>query len=216
MSCLAQTTKSGESVAANSGKLEKMPEALETRFALSAIPSHLREAATTYVLDPAKGYVLSHKGTNGIGYRRAKRLAVRQLVRDDIFGLSVMTPKDQGLSCRTIYAAELRARGITRQAHAEVAKIETDYLNPSRPDSCLLPSCVAILGTTATMNMPHYMFYRPTSKRGDQNALGLTHSFGISGRDDICVLLVGETESENTPRKTLCNSARIVIIVYDG
>ncbi|PYX67500.1 MAG: hypothetical protein DMG78_27580, partial [Acidobacteria bacterium] len=43
-----------------------MPESLEVRYALSAAPPHLRDAATTYVLDPSKGYLLNHKGTNGV------------------------------------------------------------------------------------------------------------------------------------------------------
>src|SRR5215470_246609 len=46
-------------------KLEKMPEALEIRFASSAAPPHLRDNATVYVLDPAKGYVIARQGTNG-------------------------------------------------------------------------------------------------------------------------------------------------------
>ena len=35
-------------------KLEKMPEALEIRFASSAAPPHLRDNATVYILDPGK------------------------------------------------------------------------------------------------------------------------------------------------------------------
>src|SRR5215470_3191086 len=45
--------------------LNKMPRDLEVRYALSALPPHLRADATTYVLDPDKGYELNHKGTNG-------------------------------------------------------------------------------------------------------------------------------------------------------
>ena len=47
-------------------KLDRMPESLETRHVLSAIPPHLRDAATVYLLDPDKGYYVSRKGTNGI------------------------------------------------------------------------------------------------------------------------------------------------------
>lgn len=32
-----------------------MPQSLEVRFALSALPPHLRDGATAYVLDPAAG-----------------------------------------------------------------------------------------------------------------------------------------------------------------
>jgi hypothetical protein len=66
MSCVAQTKKSEGSADVAPAKLERMPESLEVRYALSAAPPHLRDGATTYVVDPAKGYVLNHKGTNGI------------------------------------------------------------------------------------------------------------------------------------------------------
>ena len=46
-------------------KLEKMPADLEMEFALSALPPHLRDAATVYLLDPEKGYYIARKGTNG-------------------------------------------------------------------------------------------------------------------------------------------------------
>src|SRR5215467_8375830 len=45
--------------------LEKMPTDLETDFALSALPPHLRENATVYLLEPTKGYYMARKGTNG-------------------------------------------------------------------------------------------------------------------------------------------------------
>ena len=45
--------------------LERMPEDLETDFALSALPPHLRAGATVYLLDPAKGYYVSRSGSNG-------------------------------------------------------------------------------------------------------------------------------------------------------
>ena len=47
------------------GPLDPMPRSLEIRFALSALPPGLRDAATVYVLDPSKGYVRERTGTNG-------------------------------------------------------------------------------------------------------------------------------------------------------
>jgi len=52
---------------ATSGQLEKMPVELETEFALSSLPVHLREEATVYLLDPNKGYYIGRRGTNGFG-----------------------------------------------------------------------------------------------------------------------------------------------------
>src|SRR5579862_635709 len=46
-------------------RLEKMPVDLETDYALSALPPHLRSGATVYLLDPQKGYYIGRKGTNG-------------------------------------------------------------------------------------------------------------------------------------------------------
>ena len=46
-------------------KLEQMPVALETDYALSALPTHLRADASVYLLDPKKGLYLAKKGTNG-------------------------------------------------------------------------------------------------------------------------------------------------------
>src|SRR5215471_3321053 len=46
-------------------QLDKMPAELESELALSALPAHLRSEATVYLLDPAKGYYVSHQGTNG-------------------------------------------------------------------------------------------------------------------------------------------------------
>ena len=46
-------------------ELDKMPKDLETDFALSALPPHLRADASIYLLDPTKGYYVAKKGTNG-------------------------------------------------------------------------------------------------------------------------------------------------------
>src|SRR5688500_8186521 len=46
-------------------ELDKWPADLETEFALSALPPHLRSEATVYLLDPAKGYYIARQGTNG-------------------------------------------------------------------------------------------------------------------------------------------------------
>ena len=46
-------------------RLEKMPADLETDYALSALPPHLRKDATVYLLDPEKGYYIGRQGSNG-------------------------------------------------------------------------------------------------------------------------------------------------------
>ncbi len=46
-------------------KIEPLPRDLEIQLALSALPRHLRDSATVYVLNPDKGFEVARKGTNG-------------------------------------------------------------------------------------------------------------------------------------------------------
>ena len=46
-------------------KIEPLPRDLEIQLALSALPRHLRDGATVYVLNPNKGFEVARKGTNG-------------------------------------------------------------------------------------------------------------------------------------------------------
>src|ERR1035437_3287415 len=46
-------------------KLEPLPRDLEVQLALSALPPHLRDNATVYVLNPDKGFEVARQGTNG-------------------------------------------------------------------------------------------------------------------------------------------------------
>jgi hypothetical protein len=45
--------------------IEALPRDVEMELAASALPAHLQEAATIYVLDPRRGFVVARKGTNG-------------------------------------------------------------------------------------------------------------------------------------------------------
>src|SRR5947207_14782484 len=45
-------------------KIEPLPRDLEIQLALSALPPHLRENATVYVLNPDKGSEVARRGTN--------------------------------------------------------------------------------------------------------------------------------------------------------
>ena len=46
-------------------RIEPLPRNLEIQLALSALPPHLRDSATVYVLNPDKGFEVARKGTNG-------------------------------------------------------------------------------------------------------------------------------------------------------
>src|ERR671936_445078 len=47
-------------------KIAPLPRDLEIQLALSALPPHLRDNATVYVLNPYKGFEIARKGTNGM------------------------------------------------------------------------------------------------------------------------------------------------------
>jgi hypothetical protein len=208
MSFFTQSGNAAESAAAPPVKLEKMPETLENRFALSAIPDHMRRAATTYVLDPAKGYVLSQKGTSGISciVVRSDWQWSDSPFRDDIYWpVCYDAEGSRTLLQDYVYTAELRARGMNiKQVHNEVVKRfgKPDYPNPSRSGVSYMIAPI-MRGFThgpipATMNMPHYMFYAPNVKNRDigGNSYG-PYPFILSmspGRDDVIILLVGEAE----------------------
>lgn len=190
-------------------KLEKMPEALEIRFALSAAPPHLRDNATVYFLDPAKGYVMARHGTNG-----ASCIVVRSdwqwsspPFRDDVYWpVCYDSEGSKTLLQDYLYAAELRARGMDAgQVHELVIKRfgTTAAPNPSRTGVAYMIAPI-MRGYTAapgpvTMNMPHYMFYAPGVKDEDVGGHGFDKQYPFvlgmsSGRDDYIILLVGEAE----------------------
>src|SRR5258706_13452488 len=64
LALLVSLTASPQS-AEKTRKLEPLPRDLEIQLALSALPPHLRDSATVYVLNPAKGFEVARKGTNG-------------------------------------------------------------------------------------------------------------------------------------------------------
>ncbi len=47
------------------GQMVPLPQDLEVQLALSALPAHLRDDATIYVLDPKAGYTVFKEGSNG-------------------------------------------------------------------------------------------------------------------------------------------------------
>ena len=61
----AFTIASARQPAAARTTLTPLPRDLEIHLALSALPRHLRDSATVYVLNPSRGFEVARKGTNG-------------------------------------------------------------------------------------------------------------------------------------------------------
>lgn len=158
----------------NSGdwKLERMPADLETDFALSALPPHLRNAATVYLLDPEKGYYISRKGTNGFcAFVDRTDWERGEFIQDNYAAISF---DEEGVKTHMpVYldVAEMRASGKyspTQIRDIIIKRIKDGtYKAPSRTGVSYMLS--PLLRThpgpdepgIVNMVMPHYMFYAP-------------------------------------------------------
>jgi hypothetical protein len=151
-------------------ELEKMPEALETDFALSSLPLHLRSDASIYLLDPKKGYYLSRKGSNGFicfvdrteWDRKEYRNDIASPISYDAEGARVIFPVYMDV-------AAMRASGkytIERIRDSVDARIKKGVYKAPRPGIAYmlgpLMRTYNDAGTKViTINVPHYMFYAP-------------------------------------------------------
>jgi hypothetical protein len=164
---------------ASDAKLEKMPVDLERDYALSALPPHLRNGASIYLLDPAKGYYLAKKGTNGFVCFIARmewewgefRNDYTMPISFDAAGVKAIFPVYQDV-------AAMRASG--KFTARQIKDIVIDrihkgvYKAPSRPgiSYMLAPIMRGYPGDPnhnriVTMSMPHYMFYAPYMNNDD-------------------------------------------------
>ena len=220
--CLAQ---SGSGSAAQSGspiKLERMPESLEERFALSALPPHLRDGATTYALDPQRGYVVHRKGTNGFSciVMRTEWSWPQLAFRDDIF-VPICCDDEGSKKMLPVWmdAAKLRAQGLgPRQVYEETMKKFDNgtYQKPARAGiSYMIAPFMRTYASpdateVASMSMPHYMFYAPNVKDADIGGKPLSqYPFALPqgpGPHDVIILVVGQAEKT----KILADSADLL------
>jgi hypothetical protein len=160
-------------------KLDKMPADLETDFALSALPPQLRAGATVYLLDPAKGYYIARKGSNGFITFVMRTAWEWAEFRNDV--VTAISYDAEG--ARTIFPiyqdeAAMRASGKFTALQARniiIDKIKKGiYKAPARPGiSYMLAPVMRTYPakpdqhTVMTMHGPHYMFYAPYLTNAD-------------------------------------------------
>jgi hypothetical protein len=65
LSLMVCASADAQSSQARSPGIEALPRDMEMELAASALPKHVRDNATIYVLDPRKGFEVARKGTNG-------------------------------------------------------------------------------------------------------------------------------------------------------
>lgn len=191
-------------------KLDKMPQSLEVRFALSALPPYLRDGSTVYVLDPEVGYAINRKGVNGFSciVMRTEWAWPQLTFRDDIY-VPICYDEEGSKKMLPVWmdVAAMRARGLAPKSvfEAVMKSFESgEYQKPSRTGisfmtAPLMRSYPAPEATEVmTMNLPHYMFYAPNVKNTDIGGKpGSQYPFVLPqgpGAHDVIILLVGETE----------------------
>ncbi len=160
-------------------KIEPLPRDLEVQLALSALPRHLRDGATVYVLNPDKGFEEARKGTNGFhafvartgddAFRGSWPLTE---YREDILYPISFDAAGAKANMRVFFdAAEMQAKGTLP---GELKKLiqgrckDGYYKSPERAGISYMLS--PILRTyfnpeesdkVVTINYPHVMYYAP-------------------------------------------------------
>ncbi len=154
-------------------QLDKMPVDLETDYALSALPPHLRNDATIYLLDPQKGYYVGRQGSNGY-----MCFIVRTEWEWSDFRQDVCTPISYDAEgARAIFpvymdVAAMRATGKYQAAQIRDSIIHRIaagvYKAPAKPGiSYMLAPVMRVfpgnpdIKEPITISMPHYMVYAP-------------------------------------------------------
>jgi hypothetical protein len=160
-------------------KLEPLSRDLEIQLALSALPPHLRDNATVYVLNPDKGFEVARKGTNGFHALVARTgddtfrgtWPLREY-RDDILYPISFDEAGAKAQMRVFFdAAEMQAKGTPPEELKKIIqeRYKTRYYKaPERAGVSYMLS--PILRTyvnpdenenIATANVPHVMNYAP-------------------------------------------------------
>jgi hypothetical protein len=166
-------------------RIEPLPRDLEIQLALSALPAHLRDNATVYVLNLGKGFEVARKGTNGFHALVARTgddsfrgtWPLREYRDDILYPISFDEAGTKAQMRVFSDGAEMQAKGTPP---GELKKIiqeryKTNYYKaPERAGVSYMLS--PILRTyvnpdenenVATANVPHVMHYAPNVSNAD-------------------------------------------------
>jgi hypothetical protein len=196
-------------------KIEPLPRDLEIQLALSALPPHLRDHATVYVLNPDKGFEVARKGTNGFyafvartgddTFRGSWPLAK---YRDDILYPISFDKAGTGAQMRVFFdAAEMQAKGTPPEELKRIIKDRFKsgyYKAPKRAGVSYMLS--PILRTyfnpdegdrVVTLNVPHVMYYAPNVSNediGGGKPAGMYPFVIMPGPHGYIIQLLGQAE----------------------
>ena len=168
--------------------IEPLPRDLEVQLALSALPAHLRDNATVYVLNPEKGFEVARKGTNGFHALVARTgddamrgsWALTEYPADVLYPISWDRAGARALLPVFLDIAEMQAKGTPPQELKRIIqqRYKTNaYKAPERAGVSYMLSPVLRTYTTpeengsvATSNIPHVMHYAPNVSNEDVGA----------------------------------------------
>ena len=185
-------------------KLEPLRRDLEIQLALSALPPHLRDDATVYVLNPDCGFEVARKGTNGFhalvartGDDSFRGTWPLKEYRDDI--LYPISFDEAGAKAQMpvfFDAAEMQAKGTPPEQLKKTIQKRYQTHNYKAPERAGVSYMLSpILRTyvnpeenenVATANVPHVMHYVPNVSNEDVGGASPTpeqlHYFSEHGR----------------------------------
>lgn len=172
-------------LALSAAELKPLPKDLEIELALSALPPHLRQEATVYILNPANGFEMAREGSNGFHAFVARTGGdafwgpwVLKEYRDDL--LIPISFDSAGVKAQMQVIFDIAAMQAKHTPPEEVRKILRDraqkgyYKAPERAGVSYMLS--PILRTYAnplkgdkveTVNFPHVMYYAPNITNKD-------------------------------------------------
>ncbi len=211
----ALSANASEQLREGINKIEPLPPDLEIQLSLSALPPHLRDHATVYVLNPDKGFEVARKGTNGFHAFVARTgddtfrgsWPLEEYRADILYPISF---DDAGAKAqmRVFFdAAEMQAKGTPPGELKRIIKdrYKTGYYKaPERAGVSYMLS--PVLRTyfnpeesenVVTMSVPHVMYYAPDVSNKDIGGgkLGGMYPFIIMpGPHGYIIQLLGLTE----------------------
>lgn len=199
-------------------KIQALPRDLEIQLALSALPPHLRDSATVYVLNPDRGFERIRKGSNGFHtfVARTGDDAMRgswplKEYRDDI--LYPIAFDEAGVKAQMPVFFDIAAMQAKGTPPEELKKIIQDrfkkqyYKAPERAGLSYMLSPILRTYTNpdenenvVTASVPHVMHYAPNVTNHDVGGKpepGGKYPFVIlHGPHGYNIQFLGQTEKE--------------------
>ena len=212
------TSAQNQHTSTGANKIEPLPRDLEIQLALSALPPHLRDNATVYVLNPAKGFEAAREGTNGFHALVARTgddamrgaWPLTKYPEDILYPISFDQAGAKAQMRVFFDIAEMQAKGTPPEELKRIiqdrnktkyyqaperagisymlAPVLRTYFNPDENDNVI------------TANIPHVMYYAPNVSSedvgGGRPGPGNPYPFVIlHGPHGYSVQLLGQTEA---------------------